>query len=587
MHRPAVSAPTHETRQGARADVRTPPSRERALTLLGFGAATLLVFWPALRGDFVWDDTITLRQNTAVRTGDFATLMTAPFFVAQIGFHRPVSSMLMSIAWQVGGLTAVHALALVAHALTACIVFQVAVSVLGTRSRAALATLVFLWHPVQVESVAWASAVCGPIAALFSLLSVRSILQWRDANAPSSWPWRAAFFWIVALFTKESAAGALPILFAVAAWTPGRTRVVHWWRLSVSMAASFTIWLVVRMAVLAAPFGDVTRAIGPWRHASAPAELLVRHLLLLVSPWPMTAFHPFAPDVGAAAASAWIAAAMATLAAVVVLLRRARPVVRIGTVFVVAPVLPHVIDFRVAGLYPLAERYVYVATVGVGLLLAAPDWRRWRWMPWMLAIGLGATSFAQTFVWRSQRSLVEHAITCSANDPLLHAMRGDIDLQIAEGDGPDSGEALVRARSEYAKALELAPAATDPAKQRARANATLGSAWCELLAQQGRGKFDGERLLTMFRAALACDDTVPVAWVGVGVAEWIARGPAPAEVAFRRALTLDERCAEAWYYLGKMQFDRGDRPGSRANLERALACNPDLLAARDLLAQIR
>ena len=53
--------------------------------LLWCGLATLLAYWPALFGEIVYDDQLILRQNAALRGGDFGALVGSPFFVAQIG----------------------------------------------------------------------------------------------------------------------------------------------------------------------------------------------------------------------------------------------------------------------------------------------------------------------------------------------------------------------------------------------------------------------------------------------------------------------------------------------------------------------
>ncbi|MCA8952332.1 MAG: tetratricopeptide repeat protein [Planctomycetes bacterium] len=541
-----------------------------------------MVFWPVLAGDLVYDDELILRQNPALRDAEIGELLTSPFFVEQIGYYRPVAAVLMATAWQLGGVTGVHVLALLVHALAGAVAFGLARALLGRPWPAALAAAMFLLHPAQVESVAWASAVTGPLAGLFVLLAVRA------ACGARSRPLLAAGWWMVALLCKESAVAGLPLIVGVAAWGAGAGRPRWRWLLA-AFAVAFAIWAALRLALLAAPLGATAPVVdGPdaWRRISAPAELFLRHLLLLVAPYPCTPFHEFRTVIAPTTALAWLAAAIATAAALALLLGRAAPRLRIALLFALAPVLPHLVDFRVAGHYPLAERYLYLATFGFGLLLAMPRWGRWHFVPWALALVFGLASFDQSFVWRDQRQLVEHGIGHAPRDPLLAVMAGNFELAATHG-GSDIAP-LDRARAAFERALELASGYGSAAVTRkARADATLGLAWCELYHQQYRRKFDGERLVAHFRAALACDESIAAAWVGLGVAESIAHGPAAAEPALRRALALDDRCAEAWYYLADLQLGRGQREAARVSLERALACNPDLEAARELQARAR
>lgn len=563
--------------------------------IIGCLVATAVVFWPALLAGLVYDDELIIRRNAALRDADWVGLITEPFFVAQAGYWRPVTSIAMAGAYAAAGVVGVHLLALLAHAFTGAVVFLLGRRWLASEVGAGAAALVFLWHPVQVESVAWASAVSGSIAASFGLLAVLAFGRSEERGA--AWPWLSAGLWLLALLAKESAVALLPILFAVARWGPSRERARSALRLLALLGAALGVWIVLRIVVLAEPIGvtggDGTGA-GIWREVSAPAELLLRHLQLLLVPWPLTPFHAFSATIPVSGAVALLLGAIAVVATVVVgwrvAGRRLAPqrafVGRIGLLLVVLPILPHAASFRVVGAYPLAERYLYVSTVGFALLVAASLRGRWRWLLWGGCVLAAVVSSAQTWVWHDQRALVEHGLQHAPEDPLLHVMAGNLELA-----GWQNGDerALGRARAHFFSATDAAKAmpADNQKAGKARADAALGLAWGLLFDQQRAGTVNPDQITGAFERALAHDDRVAAAWVGMGVAHEVAGRAGAAESAWRQAVDLFPRCAEAWFYLGRLQVSRGQISEARRSLERAVTANPDLAPARALLDRLR
>ncbi|MBM4063283.1 MAG: hypothetical protein FJ265_19625, partial [Planctomycetes bacterium] len=391
--------------------------------------ATAVVFWPALSGRHVYDDDLLIRQNVALREFLPLRLVTEPYFAGQVGYWRPVASLLMSAAHALAGLAGIHALVLVAHAFAGAVAFRLGVRLFGDARAAAAAAACFLFHPAQVESVSWASAASGPLAGLGTLLAIAAALRWRDRG--DGLPWLVALTWFLALLARESAIVGLLLIPAFVAWAPGRTRPVRWRPLLALVGAAALAWGALRLAVLAQPFGTLGAAAGEpadaWRLVAAPAELLLRHLRLLAVPYPLTAFHPFAERTGAAAAVLFLVAA-AGLVGLGLLARRSTAPVRLGCLLAVVPILPFVVHYRILGHHPIAERYLYLSALGLGLLVAAGTAGRRRWFAWALAACFGAASFAQTWVWQEQRCLVAHGLRHAPADALLHVMAGNLEL---------------------------------------------------------------------------------------------------------------------------------------------------------------
>lgn len=543
-------------------------------------AVAIAVFWPVLRGGFVYDDQLNFQRNAPLRDGDLWQLCTRTFYRAHMPYWRPVASLLMAIGFRLGDLAGVHTIALLAHAAGALVVARLATRILQD-ARSGLATaVVFLVHPVHVESVGWASALSDPLWALFALHAVASIVAWRD-SARATLPLRAAGWLMLALLSKESAVATVPLMLAVLAWLPGRP--VCWRSLLPTLAAVLAAWVLLRSSVLEHPFG-AARAWPAFDGSglATSADLVLRHLWLLAVPFPLTPFHAFGERACDLPLAVVMSASFAAFASLAAGFRRLSPQARITCAFLVLPLLPVLLQYRAVGDYPVAERYVHLPALGLCLMLArlAAGRRLWLVAP---AVACALLSFDQCWVWQDQRSFVAHCLRRSPDDATVHVLSGNLDLAAAQA-GDDA--ALDRALAAYDAALHLSGAGTGSARKRA-AIARTGAAWCELLREQHHERVDPAQLITGFREALACDDSVVAGWVGLGVANALARRFADAERCLRHAIDLDDTCPEAWFNLGYMQAELGRRPAAQASLRQALSCDRDLDPAKQLLGRLR
>jgi protein O-mannosyl-transferase len=571
----------------ATAGTRSP----RTATAVGVLAALVAaVYWPALAGEAVYDDRQNFLTNGPLRDGDLWTVCSSPFYRAELGYWRPLASLMMTIGYRTAGLLGVHALALLVHVLAATAAFRIAAHLLADR-RAALATaLLFALHPVHVESVAWASALSHPLGSWCALQALASALQWRDRR-PHTVPWRPAIWFAAALMAQENCLLAAPLLLLALRVSDRRPRTSPAPRLRTLAALLIVVvcvWLSMRLLVLESSFGGVdTARSGPLPKVavSALAEMIGRPLTLLAVPYPLLPFQSLHDEAGrdGALRGWWPLATLAIAVAAAWMWRRGSPTLRVALLLLVVPLLLPAACYRSLGEFPLAERYLYVPAFGFALALVevARHHRRLLLLP---AAAWALIDLGQVPVWRDPDRLFAHALQHAGDDPRLHVMAGNRALELAAAGTPG---AIERARSCHQRALAMLAERGPDASRRPLAAAQVGMAWCELMAAGPDQPLDTDRLAAQFRAALDQDQLLPGGWVGYGVELAIGRRFDAAEAAFRHALDLDHRCPEAWFNLGYLQFETGRRAEARHNLQQALRCDPGLLAATDLLQQLQ
>ena len=166
-------------------------------------ALTAAVHALALDGAFVYDDELLIVQNAALQHGELWTLLSQPYFGPDHGYWRPLTSLALWLGNAIGGAAGIHALALAAHTLATWLAFRIAHRLLGNAPLACATALLFGLHPVQVEGVAWCSALNDPLWLACGLGCLDAVLRGRIGTA-------AACF-ALALLAKENAIVLLQI----------------------------------------------------------------------------------------------------------------------------------------------------------------------------------------------------------------------------------------------------------------------------------------------------------------------------------------------------------------------------------------
>jgi protein O-mannosyl-transferase len=194
------------------------------LVVLGL-VALLVTYSPALNGGFVWDD-------------DFWTIRLQPLFESPDAlFHiwsadpmlqqyYPLTATTFWAEWHLWGTWTLpyHMANVLLHGVAAALLGSV-LSRLDVRG-AWLAALLFAFHPINVESVAWITERKNVLSLALSLAAVyaygRACAWWRDpASLHCGWYISACFLVALALLAKITAFVVAPMLLAITWWHSG------------------------------------------------------------------------------------------------------------------------------------------------------------------------------------------------------------------------------------------------------------------------------------------------------------------------------------------------------------------------------
>jgi len=177
--------------------------------------AVLLVYLPAWRAGFVWDDEQLITANPLLRT--FSGLIeiwsggrTADYF--------PMTNTVFWIERHLFGenATGYHAINILLHGADAILVWLVLhrLQIPG----AWFAGLIFGIHPVHVESVAWTSELKNVLAMFFTLLSIFSFFGSNEYRQSRAAYIASLFFFALALLSKTQTVFVPIALLMCARW---------------------------------------------------------------------------------------------------------------------------------------------------------------------------------------------------------------------------------------------------------------------------------------------------------------------------------------------------------------------------------
>ena len=229
----------------ARVAAVSPPRALRAAVegaiLVG---ATVLVYLPALRGGYIWDDALYVTDNFTLRS--VHGLYRIWFEPTSTPQYYPLVFSSFWFEYRLWGLAPLgyHVVNVALHAANALLVRRLLrrLAVPGSLFAAAL----FALHPVQVESVAWISERKDVLSGLFALLTALAWLQFIDGRKRT--PYALVVVSFACALLSKTVTCTLPVTLLLLGWWkhPGawRRNVIPLLLLVLmaTAAASITVW---------------------------------------------------------------------------------------------------------------------------------------------------------------------------------------------------------------------------------------------------------------------------------------------------------------------------------------------------------
>jgi tetratricopeptide (TPR) repeat protein len=554
MPRPDVPRRTHHDLAGA------------AALLL----ATLLVYWPALRGGLIWDDSAHLTRAGLRSLGGLRRIW------FELGATQQYYPLLHTAFWaerRLWGEAVIgyHLANVLLHACAAMLVVLIVrrLSIPG----AWLAGFIFALHPVCVNAVAWISEQKSTLSAVFYLGAALAYLHFHQTQQKSQYALALGLF-LLALLAKTVTATLPAALLVVFWWQRGRLDrkrdllpLLPWLALGAT-AGLFTAW--VERKYIGAEGPDFSLSL--FDRCLLAGRVIWFYFAKLIWPENLVFIYPH----WTVNASLWWqylfpAAAVAVAVALWLAARRWRgPLAAflffVGTLF---PVLGFLNVYPFIYSY-VADHFQYLASLGIIVPVSAGLTLLGKRLSLRLPLAalpagvllatLGLLTWREAAMYRDSQTIYRSTLLRNPDSWMAHNNLGAELLDVSGG----SSEAI----SHLQTALALKP-------DSAEAHNNLGKAL---------GRMPGRQLdaIAHFQAAIRIRPRFPEAENNLGRALSQAGRVSEAVPHFEAALQLRPGFAEAHSNLGVALLKiPGRRPDAISQFQEALRINPDLAEAHN------
>jgi len=556
-----------------------PESHQRFISLL-LAFLTLMIYLPARQHGFsVYDDGDYISQNRMVQNGLTWAGFKWAFTTYWASNWHPLTwlSHMADCQWFGLDAGAHHLVNVLFHAGNAVLLFLLLCRLTGMTWAAAMVAALFAWHPLRVESVAWAAERKDVLSCFFELLSLSSYVRYAQKK-PGRDFYLALVFFALALLAKPMPV-TLPFLLLVLDWWPLQrlanvaSLAGKWARLAgekwpffalAAVSCGMTFFAQRSAAVLSFEQYPLSLRLG--NAVLAYAGYLLKILwpvdLAVIYPLPRRLSWPLVMAVGAGLTGvSWI----------VWRIRRGRPYWLAGWLWYLGTLVP-VIGLVQVGKQAMADRYSYFPCIGIFLaaVLAGKELAtrfRVKWQPLLagagliLAVNLWFTA-RQLNYWRDDVSLFSHAVAVTADNP-----GAQINLGLALEQEGQRDAALIH----YREALRLAPDSVE-------AHNNLAN----ILNDEGQTR----EALDHYQAALRLDQTVPLTHCNLGTLLVKLGRFDEAMQLYQAAQRLQPEDPHVHYLMGKAWLGKGRTSEAIGQFRQALRLDGNDFQSLTFLARI-
>jgi hypothetical protein len=398
-------------------------------------ALTMALYSGSFPKEFTnWDDPKYITENPLIQSfslENFNRIVTEPYF----SNYAPVTLLSYVLDYQIWKLNAngFHVTNVLLHLACIGLLFSLMKQLGASQGIVLMTVTLFAIHPVNVESVSWASERKNLLATVFFLLSFQQYIRFKQSNSRVYYLGSFLFF-LLSILSKASTIVAPLVYLAFDYCLEGkRLKDLQLYEKLPFLAASEILTL---FTIHAADVGHSLRSYhlgGPILSALGIGQLFWDYLRLLFFPTNLNAIYRpgLPPSLGAPLL--WLS--LVIIVFLLVVLGKVSRKLLFGLLFFVTFLIPvlNVVPLPVR----MADRYLYIPQIGIWGLVSALTLRAYshlahvKWTRLLFATGIiviGSILSYLTFVgaqtWRNSYSLWTDVINKDYQVEMAHCNLG-------------------------------------------------------------------------------------------------------------------------------------------------------------------
>ena len=349
---------------------------------------TLLIYLPMLWHGFVnYDDPDYIIGNAHVTGGLTWANVVWAFTSNDAANWHPLTWLSHMLDCQLFGVNPAghHLMNLLFHTANTLLLFLLLTQLTGALWRSALVAALFAWHPLHVESVAWASERKDVLSAFFWMLTILCYAKavtsdkWQVTSKDpslithhSSLYWLALFFFACGLMSKPMVVTLPFVLLLLDFWPLERFQNFKFQNLAklfVEKIPFFALSLASCLITYRAQSGALwsTQALSFHFRLANALMSYVRYISKLFWPTDLALIYPY-PHFWPLAGVVFVAGLLAVLSVIFILQAKRFPYLAVGWFWFLGTLIP-AIGLVQVGVQSMADRYTYLPSIGFFILV--------------------------------------------------------------------------------------------------------------------------------------------------------------------------------------------------------------------------
>ena len=420
----------------------------------------LAAYWQLPTHDFLnLDDSGYITQNTHVKEGITRENIIWAFSFINFAYWHPLTWLSHMVDFQLFGMNPSmhHLMNLLLHIANSLLLFFVLTRMTGSLWKSAFIAAVFAIHPLNVESVAWASERKNVLSTFFWMLTMLFYVRYTERTGFYRYLVTISVF-TLGLLAKPMLV-TLPFVFLLLDYWPLNRFTLfqpngkgHEFRQSIDSGSRWSPVLslflekvpflclsavcIYLSSLSVQRFGVVvSTATVPMKLRIANAFIsYVGYIKKMVWPYNLAVYYPYPKAVPMWAI---LGAGLLLICVTFLTLRwiKAKPYFAVGWLWYIGTLIP-AIGLVQVGLWPsTADRFAYVPFIGLFIIIAwgVPDFMgRWRYKKMAIAsiaialiLNFTAATHLQNRYWANTITLFKHALDVTKDNDVAHQKLGE------------------------------------------------------------------------------------------------------------------------------------------------------------------
>ncbi|MCE5213035.1 MAG: tetratricopeptide repeat protein [Deltaproteobacteria bacterium] len=396
---------------------------------------TLAVFWQVNQFDFVnIDDGVYVTENSHLQSGLTLDGLRWAFTTTYAEFWHPLTWLSLMLDYQLFGLNAggYHMTNLILHILSTLLLFWLFNRMTGALWPSAFVAAFFALHPLHVESVAWVAERKDVLSAFFWMLTLCLYVYY--AEKPDVKRYLVVLFSFICGLMSKSMVVTLPVIMILLDYWPlkrfeSKKGDLILWQLKEKIPF-FALSAVFSLITFYAHFKPLVKYYPLYyRMVNAPVSF-VTYLEKTFWPHHLAFYYPFSVQLsmGQVFGSALL---IIFISVFVIMMIKRLPCLFVGWLWYAVTIIP-VIGIIKVGLFAMADRYTYLSSIGIAVMMAwgIPPLFKNEKIRKIILITAGTAFLAimailtwqQCSYWGNSIKLSQHALRVTKNNHLAHGV---------------------------------------------------------------------------------------------------------------------------------------------------------------------